>query len=151
MVFTEQVRRSKFSKIVIFGIHKLCVLGFLIQEKNSEISSHSGVRPPGNLARENDFQQRVITTLHCLRHLLVCSPGFGWREKIKESEIKALGFQSLIDALAKRNHSDNNGGDRPTQLLSMFVSQLRVWLERVCLLRICPFCTKQSGDLEIFR
>ena len=129
MVFTEQVRRSKFSKIVIFGIHKLCVLGFLMQEKKSEISSHSGVRPPGNLARENDFQQRVITTLHCLRCLLVCSLGFGWRGKRKESETKGLEFQSLNDALAKRNYSDNNGGYRPTQLLSMFFSQLRVWLE----------------------
>ena len=47
--------------------------------------------------------------------------------------------------------SDNNGGDRPTQLLSMCFSRLRVWLERVCLLRISPFCTKRSGDLEIFR
>ena len=44
-----------------------------------------------------------------------------------------------------------NGDDRPTQLLSTCFSQLRVWLERVCLLRICPFCTKRLGDLEIFR
>ena len=46
---------------------------------------------------------------------------------------------------------DNNGGDRPTQLLSTCFSQLRVWLERVYLLRICPFCMKRSGDLEKFR
>ena len=39
----------------------------------------------------------------------------------------------------------------PTQLLSTCFSQLRVWLERVYLLRICPFCMKRSGDLEIFR
>ena len=45
---------------------------------------------------------------------------------------------------------DNNGGDRPTQLLSTCFSQLRVWLERVYHLRICPFCMKRSGDLEIF-
>ena len=45
----------------------------------------------------------------------------------------------------------NNGDDRPTQLLSTCFSQLRVWLERVYLLRICPFCMKLSGDLEIFR
>ena len=43
------------------------------------------------------------------------------------------------------------GGDRPTQLLSTCFSQLRVWLERVCHLRICPFFTKRSGDLDIFR
>ena len=49
------------------------------------------------------------------------------------------------------SYSDNNGGDRPTQLLSTCFSQLRVWLERVYLLRICPFCMKRSGDLEIFR
>ena len=49
------------------------------------------------------------------------------------------------------NNCDNNGGDRPTQLLSTCFSQLRVWLERVCMLRICPFCMKRSGDLEIFR
>ena len=79
MVFTEQVRGSKFSKIVIFGIHKLCVLGFLMQAKKNPKSlltpelDHLGVR----LTRENDFQQRVITTLHCFRRLLVCSPDFG--------------------------------------------------------------------------
>jgi len=39
-------------------------------------------------------------------------------------------------------NSDNNGVDRPTQLLSTCFCQLRVWLERVCLLRICPLCMK---------
>ena len=40
---TEQVRGSKFSKIVIFGVHKLCGLGFLMQKEKPEISFHSGV------------------------------------------------------------------------------------------------------------
>ena len=43
---------------------------------------------------------------------------------------------------------DNNGGDRPTQLLSTCNSHFRVWLERVYVLGICPFCTKQLGVLE---
>ena len=60
-------------------------------------------------------------------------------------------FKVSTDAKYKRKKiSDNNGGDRPTQLLSTCFSQLRVWLERVCP-EICPFCTKRSGDLEIFR
>ena len=33
-----------------------------------------------------------------------------------------------------------------TQLLSTCNTQFRVWLERVYLLGICPFCTKQLGD-----
>ena len=32
---TEQVRRSNFSKIVIFGVHNLCGVGFLMQKKKS--------------------------------------------------------------------------------------------------------------------
>ena len=30
---TEQVRGSNFSKIVIFGVHNLCGVGFLMQKK----------------------------------------------------------------------------------------------------------------------
>ena len=30
---TEQVHRSNFSKIVIFGVHNLCGVGFLMQKK----------------------------------------------------------------------------------------------------------------------
>ena len=40
---TEQVRGSNFSKIVIFGVHNLCGVGFLMQKKKSEISFQSGV------------------------------------------------------------------------------------------------------------
>ena len=43
----------------------------------------------------------------------------------------------LEDIVNAHSNSDNNGGDKPTQLLSTCFSQLRVWLERVCLLRIC--------------
>ena len=39
----EQVQGSNFSKIVIFGVHELCGLGFPIQKKKSEISFCSGV------------------------------------------------------------------------------------------------------------
>ena len=45
-----------------------------------------------------------------------------------------LYFKVSTDPKYKRKKIiDNNGGDRPTQLLSTCFSQLRVWLERVCL------------------
>ena len=36
---TEQVRGSNFSKIVIFGVHNLCGVGFLIQKKKKNPKS----------------------------------------------------------------------------------------------------------------
>ena len=42
-LLTEQVRGSNFSKIVVFGVHNLCGVAFLMQKKKSEISFHSGV------------------------------------------------------------------------------------------------------------
>ena len=50
----------------------------------------------------------------------------------------------LKDIVNAHSNSDNNGSDKPTQLLSTCFSQLRVWLERVCLLRICSQIANQT-------
>ena len=50
---TEQVHGSNFSKIVMFGIHNLCDVGFLMQKKISEISFYSVV---------------ILSFLFCLTH-----------------------------------------------------------------------------------
>ena len=70
----------------------------------------------------------------------------------RQSRAKGVSLIKYFDkAKTTSYHHGNSGGDRPTQLLSTCFSLLRVWLERVCLLRIYPFCTKRSGDLEICR
>ena len=75
-----------------------------------------------------------------------------WRKAIEfAASVLTMAFTGRKNGNFSSPLSDNKGGDRPTQLLSKCFSQLRVWFERVCLLRICPFCTKRSGDLEIFR
>ena len=50
----------------------------------------------------------------------------------------------LEDIVNAHSNSDNNRGDKPTQLLSTCFSQLRVCLERVCLLRICSHIANQT-------
>ena len=49
----EQFHGSNFSKIVIFGEHNLCGVGFLMQKIKSEISFHSRV---------------IVSFLFCVTH-----------------------------------------------------------------------------------
>ena len=51
-----------------------------------------------------------------------------WRKTLADSDKVIMGVTGL------------------TQLLSTCNTQFRVWLERVYLLGICPFCTKQLAD-----
>ena len=53
---TEQVRGSNFSKIVIFGVHNVCGVGFPMQKKESEISFHYGV---------------IVSFLFCMTHDII--------------------------------------------------------------------------------
>ena len=51
-------------------------------------------------------------------------------EERRKKWISAISRKDATDSIL---YSYNNGGDRPTQLLSTCLSQLRVWLERVYL------------------
>ena len=104
---------------------------------------HSIVRQIENNDGRGDNGDGVLYRVDWLYNCLVRYVG---SYNIDENIVRLVGRSRdmLEDIVNTHSNSDNNGGDKPTQLLSTYFSQLRVWLERVCLLRICSQIANQT-------
>ena len=119
------------------GANDAAVRGFLHQ------LLHSIVRQIENNDGRGDNGDGVLYRVDWLYNCLVRYVG---SYNIDENIDRLVGRSRdmLEDIVNAHSNSDNNGGDKPTQLLSTCFSQLRVWLERVCLLRICSHIANQT-------
>ena len=126
-----------FRKMAAYGANDAAVRGFLHQ------LLHSIVRQIENNDGRGDNGDGVLCRVDWLYNCLVRYVG---SYNIDENIDRLVGRSRdmLEDIVNAHSNSDNNGGDKPTQLLSTCFSQLRVWLERVCLLRICSHIANQT-------
>ena len=82
---------------------------------------------------------------------LACVQSWFWIEIEKKKKWNKANWKGWLMLLQKEITVITMGVTGLHNSYPRVLASSRVWLKRVCLLRICPFCTKWSGDLEIFR